>query len=121
MTKVIYEELKDKLNLTEYETDLLSFLFHNKDKDNLFIVSIPKVSQSGLSRQMKFATQYKDNYINITYIIGRVLGIKMTKNDTLRINGCGMDMVFHTLDNFMASIGVDKTNTLRSVNNYFMI
>ena len=66
------------------------------------IVSIPSVSRSGMSRNMKFLecakhTQTKDvrySYLQF-YCLFKSLGYSFRQNsDTFTISGCGMDMVF---------------------------
>lgn len=70
-------------------------------KEGRVICSIPSVSRSGMSRQIKFLecskgkTQY--NYYNF-WLLFKLLGFTEARGnrDAFTISGCGMDMVFHT-------------------------
>lgn len=54
------------------------------------MIFIKKVSSSGMSRQMLVLGE---GNIDITYSINELLGYS-TKNDYVRVSGCGMDMAF---------------------------
>lgn len=59
---------------------------------------INSVSKSGMSRTMKFIECSKSDtryHFMQFYALFKVLGFS-NKEDYFRINGCGMDMVFHT-------------------------
>jgi hypothetical protein len=72
----------------------------NAIKEGRMINVIKSVSSSGMSRVIKFTScepsnngkYYQRNY-NCLFI---ALGYTEAKNDGFRINGCGMDMIFHT-------------------------
>ena len=69
-------------------------------KEGRMICNIDKVSQSGMSRNIKFLEcskgKTKYNYLNF-YSLFVLLGFQKVNNtNTFRINGCGMDMIFHT-------------------------
>lgn len=65
-------------------------------RDNRIMCVINSVSQSGMSRQLKFLEQPK-NYVYNFYALFEVLGYKAIANSSyFRISGCGMDMVFAT-------------------------
>lgn len=83
-------------------------------KEGRVICSIGSVSQSGMSRTIKFlecskgANRY--NYLNF-FVFFKVLGYTETRNKDhyFRINGCGMDMIFHTNYtniHYMQSLGI---------------
>lgn len=72
-------------------------------KDKRMINSIGSVSSSGMSRTIKFLSceksKYnKDHYYRNYFAFFKALGYsEANKNDHyFRINGCGMDMIFHT-------------------------
>jgi hypothetical protein len=74
-------------------------------KENRVICSIGSVSPSGMSRTIKFLECAKSkgtkptHYNFLTFwAMFKILGFKEAKNnrDYFRINGCGMDMIFHT-------------------------
>ena len=56
------------------------------------------VSSSGMSRHISLKIVHKGELIDITYLAARVLGDKLSEklgHNTIRVNGCGMDMGFH--------------------------
>ena len=71
-------------------------------KDGRMICSIPSVSQSGMSRTMKFVetsrTTYDKRYHMLNFFaFMSMLGYqKVRDSNCFRIHGCGMDMVFDT-------------------------
>jgi hypothetical protein len=73
-------------------------------KEGRMIVSIGSVSQSGMSRTMKFLSCEKNKYYkghhNYTnyWMFFRLLGYSKDRSNNryFRIHGCGMDMVFDT-------------------------
>lgn len=71
-------------------------------KERRMICSIGKVSQSGMSRTLKFISCEKNTNSSTYYYrqynsLFQSLGYKEVKNtDYYRVNGCGMDMIFHT-------------------------
>ena len=68
-------------------------------KQSRLICTINHVSQSGMTRHMKFVEMKKasGNHFNIRnfYQMLDVFGFRF-KEDSMVVNGCGMDMVFHT-------------------------
>lgn len=81
-------------------------------KDGRMICSIPSVSNSGMSRTMKFielrrTTQDKTlryHHLNF-FAFMSILGYeKVRDSDYFRIHGCGMDMVFHTNYNIIREL-----------------
>jgi len=70
-------------------------------KENRLICSIPHVSSSGVSRDMKFfeMNKGKTRYNLMTFwALFKALGYSEARSnrDAFRIGGGGMDMVFHT-------------------------
>lgn len=90
-----------------YKVDDSVFIDHAKRyikaiKEGRMLCSIESVSPSGMSRVIKFVevSRYSDRkqyaVLNF-YQFFLMLGYSRAKNsDGFRINGCGMDMVFHT-------------------------
>jgi len=105
-------------NLTDYEKKIVTHIKRNRDKGDLFIANIPHVSASGMSRHIKFAIIYKGKFLNVTYLIAKILGKKLNRNDVITVQGCGMDMIFATLESLYASLGYDRAYELRSVGVY---
>lgn len=60
------------------------------------LVSIGSVSKSGMSRTMKFVELRKGMILNFYKFFEALGHQKIANSDYFRINGCGMDMVFHT-------------------------
>jgi hypothetical protein len=58
------------------------------------------VSRSGMMRAIDFYVVREGSTWRITYHVARVLGWTLHKaTDALRVDGCGMDMGFHTVYN----------------------
>ena len=74
----------------------------NAIKENRMLCIISSVSKSGMSRKLSFKSCEKntpsERYSYTQYIcLFKALGYKEYQNSgTFQINGCGMDMVFHT-------------------------
>lgn len=56
---------------------------------------IDSVSSSGMSRNIHFHS-FEKKYYRQYWTLFKVLGYTETKNNSFRISGCGMDMIFHT-------------------------
>jgi hypothetical protein len=68
-------------------------------KENRVICNIVSVSSSGMSRRLsfvEFGVKNKRGYQCTFYAFLNCLGYKVDNNNTFRVDGCGMDMVFHT-------------------------
>lgn len=67
--------------------------------DNPSVYTILRsVSASGMTRHISLKIVHKGELIDITYLSARVLGDKLSEKlgyNTIRVNGCGMDMGFH--------------------------
>jgi hypothetical protein len=86
-TKKEYESIR-KESAKRY---LLSVL---KPGDTVY-GSVLNVSRSGMSRNMKLYIVRDDVILNITWHVAQLAGETLDKNNCLRVDGCGMDMVFH--------------------------
>ena len=95
--------------LTEYEMKLCkemkrALLANKREK---MLVYVKSVSRSGMSRNLRFT--FIDKYGTPVYpeYLFNKLGIGYyTKDGALRVRGCGMDMIFHTLECFLFCCGV---------------
>ena len=75
-------------------------------REGRMFCTIPKVSASGMSRQIKFNSfeiyspqkeNSKKGYYRQYWAFFKALGYKEVKgSNTFSIGGCGMDMIFHT-------------------------
>lgn len=57
------------------------------------------VSRSGMQREISLYTIQDNNPRYITVYVGIILDYKLGKRDGLVVNGCGMDIGFHTVYN----------------------
>ena len=94
----IHEDIDEKIE---------SFIDHSKDyikaiKSGRMLCVITSVARSGMSRRMKFLScedygkgkySYRQ-YVSLFYALG--YGGFKSSDESFRISGCGMDMVFHT-------------------------
>lgn len=67
------------------------------DTPNVYTI-LRSVSASGMSRHISLKIVHKGELIDITYLAARVLGDKLSEklgHNTIRVNGCGMDMGFN--------------------------
>jgi len=88
-------------------------------REGRVICSIGSVSNSGMSRTIKFLEctrgRQQYNYLNF-FVFFKVLGYTEAgryKDHYFRINGCGMDMIFHsnyTNIHYMQHIGIINKN-----------
>lgn len=123
MKTIKIEELLNDYNKgKEYPYEFDSFVndckrYISATKQNRLICTINHVSQSGMTRHMKFVEMGKgrDNqhYIWNFYQMLDVFGFRF-KDDSMVISGCGMDMVFSTHYNIIRDIkrlGIITLNT----------
>jgi hypothetical protein len=84
----------DRSKLEQDKAELRDML---GDKPNVYTI-LRSVSASGMSRHISLKIVHKGELIDITYLTARVLGDKVGDKfgcNTIRVNGCGMDMGFH--------------------------
>lgn len=110
----------ENVTFTDYDTALINYILDNRHKSKFFIVNVASVSTSGMSRKMRFHIVRDGAPVNVTYLFARILRANMTKDDCIRVSGCGMDMIHHALASFMRAIGAKDENALASVNNYHL-
>lgn len=91
----------------------------NNKLDNEIIASIKNISSSGMSRNIAFGFITEKRLFNFTYHISVIKGINMNDNHSIRVGGCGMDMVFHALYSLNGDIAsLLKTYRLLKDNEY---
>lgn len=74
------------------------FTFTEKTKIYAIVRS---VARSGMSRTMSFFMVEDRELINITHVVAQVCGYRLNKDNwTIRVHGCGMNMIFFVLDRF---------------------
>lgn len=57
------------------------------------------VAKSGMSRDIDFYLIRKGEIFSLSWLIASVLDERQTKDGALHIEGCGMDMLWHTVHN----------------------
>ena len=78
-------------------------------KENTTIIaSVKSVAKSGMSRTIAFYMIENNKIVDITHVIAQVLGHTLQRDCTIRVKGCGMDMIFATLSAFASKIGFKK-------------
>ena len=79
--------------------EALNFVRGLTDEDNRIYVSQVHVSRSGMQRRLRLYwmdTTQEYPKVDITYHASKILGWSMD-NRGLKVDGCGMDMHFHTV------------------------
>lgn len=96
--------------LSEFQVKLLQRVkkaLVNRKGGKVF-ATVRHVSKSGMSRVISF--MYVDNKGGVYYLDGLFETLLNKKYDEkyrgLRIGGCGMDMIFHTLEQVLSSLKV---------------
>ena len=107
------KELSKRIEKRNY-TDVNDFVnnanrYIKAIKSRAMMCKIDKVSASGMSRNIKFfeCSKGKNGYNVLNFFaLFELLGYTNVKNtDTFRINGCGMDMIFHTNYSIIHELG----------------
>lgn len=86
--------------MNDFDKKLLNHIKRNSDKSGLFYGAVTHVSKSGMSRNIKLYIVYKGGIVRVTHIVAQALGRKLNRDLSLTVKGCGMDMVFDTINNF---------------------
>lgn len=70
-----------------------------KPEDTIFSV-LRSVSRSGMSRDISFFVFDKESCqpLMIDYLIAKVFRLPRSKNEGIKIHGCGMDMGYHIVN-----------------------
>lgn len=86
------------------KTLILDLLDTGADRPTIYTI-LRRVSASGMSRDISLKVIKGGEIYDITYSAGVLLDMKLTKSsyNSLRVNGCGMDMGFHLVYN-LASV-----------------
>lgn len=92
--------LCEKLDLSNYWTNTIIEMYNSQMSGRRCIVaSVKSVSSSGMSRKLKFGmVRRSGEFEDITHLICKIYGCKMTKDYCLSVQGCGMDMIFSVLN-----------------------
>ena len=96
--------------LTEFEVKLCKKVKKAlvTKKGGKMLVYVRSVAPSGMSRTLRFNfVNAKGDIYYMDYLISKFCGI-YTKEGGVRVRGCGMDMIFHTLECFLAGNGVKE-------------
>ena len=70
------------------------------------------VSSSGMSRNIGLYAILDGRIVNISYHAARAMewGYKDDYNGGVKVGGCGMDMIFHTIDTLSWAMGYGSLN-----------
>lgn len=101
----LINDLKSFNKKQKYEYDFDNFIYDTKRyikaiKEGRVICNIDHVSNSGMSRTLKFVEMAKDKHNNRYYLLNFYILFdffgyaKINNSDYFRVYGCGMDMVF---------------------------
>jgi hypothetical protein len=91
--------------------ELLNILdtYYRATVENRLMVSVSHVSSSGMSRCLKFFCLVRDtrnnviryNHYGLAYPMALLLDLQH-KDDSVKVHGCGMDMIYHTHDQMLS-------------------
>lgn len=98
------------LHCTDYSLGIFDAI---RKGDATMCAIIKSVSKSGMNRTMKFYAVYRGEPVCMTFAIAEILGEKIRDDDTIRVTGCGMDMVFATLYRAYSNLGWPEQEALR--------
>jgi hypothetical protein len=82
-----------KVSKKQQQADSIARLREWIDPKEGIVIIIKSVSRSGMQRGMEVYTRDLDACI--TYHVGHALGWGFTKDNHVKVGGCGMDMRFH--------------------------
>lgn len=121
------KKLKD-IEKLEKVKELKEILKGTKKDNNGYRLAfrIERVAKSGMSRCLSIYAQKGEYKRNITRLLCEIMGEAYTKDEYMRVYGCGMDMLFNTcyelnyilkkLDNYK---GTKKDNYNYLVSTYY--
>ena len=78
-----------------------------KKQKGVILATIKSVARSGMSRRISFALVKNNEVFILDGVMAKLTGLKdggYCKG--LSVGGCGMDMIFHTLECFLQAQGV---------------
>jgi hypothetical protein len=92
-----YQDHKDRASGTERGEAIKRLRGWLKPGLSSVLITIPHVARSGMSRQMRVASE--DGALTFTYNIALACGLRFNRErDALSIGGCGMDMTLALID-----------------------
>ena len=91
---------------------LLNDYFNGADRATVYTV-LRSVSASGMTRHISLKVAHGGDILDITYLAAQALGERVSDRNgfnTLKVNGCGMDMGFHLVYNLSSVLyaGLDR-------------
>lgn len=90
--------------MIDYKKDIIK-IFNDKTRNKKFYANIVSVSNSGMSRKIKYYIIKNNQLIDITSYICETVGYKEdSKTWALKVGGCGMDMVWDVLYNLQRTL-----------------
>ena len=87
--------------MTKKETEkraAIEYLKKSINKGDTLYTIVTHVSQSGMSRNIKVLDIKGGNPSYWNYYISKILGYTLKDDGTLKVQGCGMDMGFHVVN-----------------------
>ena len=85
----------------ELAAHTLKLQYFNDKRATVYTV-LRSVSASGMTRHISLKVAQGDDILDITYLAAQALGDKLHDKhgwNTIKVNGCGMDMGFHLVYN----------------------
>lgn len=79
------------------------------------IYAIYEPSKSGMSRRIRFYWADAGDICGCTYVIATVLGLKVARDGSVRVHGCGMDMGFATYYEARARADVENAGMCKVI------
>ena len=87
--------------MTKKETEkreAIEYLKKSINKGDTLFTIVTHVSKSGMSRNIKILDIKEGNPSYWNYYISKILGYTLKDDGTLKVQGCGMDMGFHVVN-----------------------
>ena len=87
--------------MTKKETkkrEAIEYLKKSINKGDTLFTITTHVSKSGMSRNIKVLDIKEGNPSYWNYYISKILGYTLKDDGTLKVQGCGMDMGFHVVN-----------------------
>lgn len=91
------ESKRKYYGLTTYqakEVDRLMPAVKRALKKNAIYAKVDRVAKSGMSRHISLYIVHKNRIVCLNWAFGEIFGDSLNDNREVRINGCGMDMLF---------------------------
>lgn len=90
------------MKLSKKEIEMESWIRELKGilgSNNTIYTSLKHVSSSGMMRHISVHHIRKNEMLDISWYVARILDYKRADNGGLKVSGCGMDMGFHIIHN----------------------